>query len=287
MDKTTLDKNRGLVYNFLEINVTEGHMFFEENLTAELLGVFKITRGRSEQSSFDDRVYDCIGIRISGEAVFKCNGKAYDVTSSDMIYLPNSAYYTQKTDGETVIAIHFINYTLEGSRTVQTFKFGEPEKFHELALEIYTAWNEKKRGYKHYCTSLFYKLMYLAALDDAENRLSASENLSGSVNDAVNYIHKNYKNPQLSVSSLADMLSVSQTYFRRLFRKSYNISPMQYIIKLRLEYASQLLLSRFYTVKEVSEKSGFTDPKYFSRVFKEKFGKTPKSYADEFNVFGW
>ena len=58
---------------------------------------------------------------------------------------------------------------------------------------------------------------------------------------------------------------------------------MQYVIKLRLEYASQLLLSKLYTVKEVSEKSGFTDAKYFSRIFKEKYDMTPKKYATKFD----
>ena len=95
----------------------------------------------------------------------------------------------------------------------------------------------------------------------------------------MNYIHKNYKKAEFSVSKLADMLSVSETYFRRIFKRIYHISPVQYVIKLRLEYASQLLLSKLYTVKEVSYKSGFTDVKYFSRVFKEKFNMTPKKYA--------
>ena len=75
------------------------------------------------------------------------------------------------------------------------------------------------------------------------------------------------------------MLSVSETYFRRIFKRIYHISPVQYVIKLRLEYASQLLISKLYTVKEVSYKSGFTDVKYFSRVFKAKFKMTPKKYA--------
>ncbi len=262
-------------------------MLLEQNLTAELLGIFKITRGKDSQKCFDERVYDCFGIRLSGEAEFKSGDKSYTVSASDMIYIPSNAHYSQKTDGETIIAIHFINYSAARKREIEVFTFNDPEKYHEIILEMYRAWNEKKSGYKHYCTSLFYRFIYLASEQKTDNRIFASENLNIAIDNAVNFIHKNYKSKQISVSELASMMSVSETYFRRLFKNIYHMSPSQYIINLRLEYASQLLLSRFYTVKEVAEKSGFTDAKYFSRIFKDKFGKTPRSYADNFSVSEW
>lgn len=86
---------------------------------------------------------------------------------------------------------------------------------------------------------------------------------------AVSYIHSHYRNEQMNVSELASMCAVSDTYFRKLFKEIHGVSPAQYIINLRLEYASQLLMSRLYTILEVSEKSGFNDVKYFSKLFKK------------------
>ena len=83
---------------------------------------------------------------------------------------------------------------------------------------------------------------------------------------------------QISVSSLARMCAVSETYFRKQFKKMYSQSPSQYIINLRLECASQLLGSGLYTVAETAEKSGFNDAKYFCRLFKKRYHYTPKEF---------
>ena len=61
------------------------------------------------------------------------------------------------------------------------------------------------------------------------------------------------------------------------------MSPIQYVIDLRIDFASHLLQSRLYTISEVATKSGFTDPKYFSRVFKARFGLTPKEYQQRYD----
>ena len=58
----------------------------------------------------------------------------------------------------------------------------------------------------------------------------------------------------------------------------YATSPNHYIIDLRLEYASQLLASGLYTVGEVGAKCGIPDTKYFSKLFKKRFGATPRDY---------
>ena len=79
-------------------------------------------------------------------------------------------------------------------------------------------------------------------------------------------------------SELARMCGVSQVYFRKLFKLRYGTSPKQYINALRLETAAQLLQSQLYSVSEVSEKSGFTDPKYFTKLFTKRFDCGTKRY---------
>ena len=74
------------------------------------------------------------------------------------------------------------------------------------------------------------------------------------------------------------MISISEVYFRKIFKKIYKVSPNKYINNLRLEYASQLLQSGLYRIYEISELSGFTDVKYFAKCFKEKYGISPLAY---------
>lgn len=74
------------------------------------------------------------------------------------------------------------------------------------------------------------------------------------------------------------MCFVSETYFRKLFKKLYSVSPKQYIINLKLETAAQLLQSQLYSVNEACDKSGFADPKYFTRLFKSRYGCSHKEF---------
>ena len=256
-------------------------MFFNDNeLVLDLLGVFKITRNKFNHESFDGRAHDSLGFRLSGNGSFRYNKKEYPVTTSDIIYLPHNIHYSQSTEGETIISINFINYSSKEKNTLQILHLDNPDWYKDTICRMYKIWNEKEPGYKHLCTSLLYELLYMTNKQLKETNLV---NNSGTImSSAVEYIHKNYRNSDLSIAALAKRYSVSEAYFRRLFNKTYLTSPMQYITNLRLEYASQLLLSKFYTVKEVSEKSGFNDEKYFSRIFKKTFGSSPRAYVNTF-----
>lgn len=257
-------------------------MFFDENeLVLDLLGVFKITRNKFNHESFDGRTHDSLGFRLSGNASFRYNKKEYTVTTSDVIYLPHNIHYSQYTEGETIISINFINYSSRAKNTLQVLHLENPDWYRNTICRMYKIWNEKEVGYKNLCTSMLYELLYMTNKQLSETSLP-SNNVGTIMNSAVEYIHKNYRNSEFSIAELAKRYSVSEAYFRRLFHKTYLTSPMQYITNLRLEYASQLLLSKFYTVKEVAEKSGFNDVKYFSRIFKKGFGSSPRTYVNTF-----
>ncbi len=252
-------------------------MFFaEENNVLELLGVFMIDRSRYYNKDPGKRIYDSLSIRLSGSCDFMYKKRNYTITPQGLLYISQNADYSQMTKGETIIAIHFLNYSTAGKNDFEYLQLDHPEKFSDIILRMYNIWNEKSPGYKNLCTSMLYHIIYMA---NRQTNLNApSANLNTTINDAVEFIHKHYKSGHISVAELARLSSVSETYFRRLFKRIYLVSPSQYIINLKLEYASQLLSSKLYSVSEVSERSGFNDVKYFSRLFKRKYGQTPGKY---------
>ena len=89
------------------------------------------------------------------------------------------------------------------------------------------------------------------------------------------YIHENFTDQSLTVEKLANYTNISETYFRKLFLSNYGTTPLDYINKLRLNYAIELLSSGYYTVNEVSEKCGFSTPYYFSAFIKKQTNKSP------------
>lgn len=82
----------------------------------------------------------------------------------------------------------------------------------------------------------------------------------------------------ITVTRLAAMLEQSDRNFSRRFREATGESPMAYVLRLRLEYARELLRDTNLTVAEVGEASGFHNNAYFGRVFREKLSLSPGEY---------
>lgn len=106
-------------------------------------------------------------------------------------------------------------------------------------------------------------------LIDAEN---------SKLHEAIEYIHDNFTNPTLTVDYLAHMCGMSDTYFRRLFVKNFQVTPLKYINVLRSNYAKELLSSGYYTVSQVSDKCGFNNVQYFSLFIKKETGLSPSRF---------
>lgn len=54
-----------------------------------------------------------------------------------------------------------------------------------------------------------------------------------------------------------------------------NVSPLKYLNDLKINYAIGLLKTGYYTIEEIADLSGFNDPKYFSTLYKKRFGVPP------------
>lgn len=97
------------------------------------------------------------------------------------------------------------------------------------------------------------------------------------VEQAMHYMQYHYAD-HLTIEGLAAMLYMNPTYLCRLFKKKIEMTPMQYLIELRLECAKKLLVTTEMSVGEISEYIGITDSKYFSKLFKKKENSTPSEY---------
>ena len=79
---------------------------------------------------------------------------------------------------------------------------------------------------------------------------------------------------------MADISCLTESHLVKAFRKELGVTPLQYIIKKRIQHAQTLLLGTEMTVSEVSQSAGFTDSSYFVRLFKRHIGYTPQQYRD-------
>lgn len=128
-----------------------------------------------------------------------------------------------------------------------------------------------------YEVAIPYKLVHLMVLFSRARRRDISNRKSGPLTNALLYINNNYTK-DISTEELANMEYISCTHFRRLFKEKTGMTPTQYIVLTRLKYAEQLLLETDMNIKQIADHVGFSSPLYFSRVFSNHFGVSPKDY---------
>lgn len=86
---------------------------------------------------------------------------------------------------------------------------------------------------------------------------------------------------EVNIDKIAEELCVSKNYFIRLFKKEMGVTPVNFIIRRKIEKAQLLLIAGDQPVKQIAYFVGFEDFSYFSRVFKKITGLTPNGYRKE------
>lgn len=92
-------------------------------------------------------------------------------------------------------------------------------------------------------------------------------------------IKENIGETDLSVEFLAEKTALSRVQLFRKFKAITGCTPSEYIKAVRLQHAADILQSGKQSIADVAYMVGFSDPKYFSNCFSEKFGMTPSQYA--------
>lgn len=98
-----------------------------------------------------------------------------------------------------------------------------------------------------------------------------------SISPAFEFIRYNLSNP-ISTTDMADSVHMSRSYFSRVFSKVTGQSPHDYLIKLRLEMAKQLLATTDMTIKEISGAVGYNSELGFISAFTKNVGTSPGRY---------
>lgn len=92
------------------------------------------------------------------------------------------------------------------------------------------------------------------------------------------YIDHQFIQEDLKICKIAEELNVSSNYLITQFRKEMNMTPLNYLRKVRMENASSLLLSTEYSIQEISVMVGIMDANYFVKLFKKEYGETPSEF---------
>jgi len=121
---------------------------------------------------------------------------------------------------------------------------------------------------------------YTAYLQRSKDRNQAPPALAGQLRELIqDHVDTNLT---LRLTEVADALQVNPTYLSREFaRYSDDLSFGEYIRKLRIDKALQLLDAATYSLGEIAYLTGFSDQSHFTRIFKQHTGQSPSAYRKQ------
>lgn len=100
------------------------------------------------------------------------------------------------------------------------------------------------------------------------------------IDKAKTFVVNNLSNVEYGVDELSSDLCMSRNNLYRKLRAIIEKSPTDFIRDIRLEHAAMLLTTSNYSVNEISDLTGFSYPSYFTKCFKDKYGKSPKEFRN-------
>lgn len=94
-------------------------------------------------------------------------------------------------------------------------------------------------------------------------------------------MEQNIDNSDLTVDELVSKIGIGRSVFFKKLKSLTGLAPIEFIREVRVKRAAQLIESGEYTISQVTYMVGCNDPRYFSRIFKQRFGVTPSEYRDK------
>jgi DNA-binding response OmpR family regulator/two-component sensor histidine kinase len=164
--------------------------------------------------------------------------------------------------------------------TIKGFEIGADayitKPFNEALLltHIKNLIETRKKIKDAYCPSSFFQNIF-STKDAADQEF---------IKKCLDIIYENAESETFGLDDLADKMIMSRSSLYRKIKDICNIRPVDFIKKARLNYSAKLLLSRNLHINEIAWRSGFSDPKYFSKCFLQEFGCYPRKYSEEFKL---
>ena len=238
-----------------------------------IIGVFSV-RGKAENVTERGRTHTSLSLRIRGNSTFNTSEKKLFAGDGSIVYIPAGIDYRRETSSnEQLLVIHLKTYC-ESENEIRVFDgCADTRQIFETLLR---EWENGGKESLNRCMSLLYSIF--DSVQKSHDLPTSSP--PNAIDAGVRMLENHFRAPDITVSDMAKKCHISETYFRKLYKQYFGITPMQALLEKRFKYAESLLLSGYYTVKEVADMSGFSDVKYFRTAFRKHIGATPTQFKN-------
>jgi AraC-like DNA-binding protein len=221
---------------------------------------------------------------IQGNAHYRINGTDYHAAAGDLLCLPPGSMRQACTFPDKLMHCFSVDFWLcdlirktEGGGITQLpfpvlSHIGVKKDLLLLFHNLAEAWLDRQQGHVLKTNGLF--LLILHRLFELNIHNIDSTSVDFRINKIKRYIEQHFEE-DLPVKKLAAMIKLNDVYFDSLFKQETGVSLHQYLIKVRIRNAENMLRSGEYKVSEAAELCGYSDVLHFSKQFKAVLGFPP------------
>lgn len=268
-----------------------------EDLNPTFLYACQISRQEPEQPHSHDFIE--IAIMLSGEGSFVLDGKCFPVKKGDvLLFNPGVVHQSALVSSRAPLEEFYVAFTDIHIRDMEPNRIHFPE--HEGILHpgekafvslsrLCTAIRTESASFqpgryfmlRAYVTQMILHLYreQVTAPRDAERGCEfESTNRKYVVEQIVDYLDS-YYNEKISLDQIARNMYLSPSYISKLFKTETGDTPINHLIRVRMEKARRLLeQERDISVQDIAQQVGYDDAYHFSKLFKKHFGESPSYY---------
>lgn len=154
-----------------------------------------------------------------------------------------------------------------------------PNPLEEIFIRLEDAYERRDVASKIIQKAILYELFYKIIKLQLSLEVTGKNEIK--IAEAVGYINRNIAR-KISLLELCEITNYSEPHLRRLFYEKFSLSPLNYIMKIRIEKAKEIIAIEDLPVSAVASLCGFDNPSYFIKQFKKQVGVTPKEYKAKF-----
>jgi AraC family transcriptional regulator of arabinose operon len=209
-----------------------------------------------------------------------------------VLLLPAGVAHHYQADREQPWSIYWLHFDgLQAQQLIEELGF-EPEQVMAsigqqplLASDFNRLLSLRQSGYQqsvfNYAAAITRQILYFLVLQIRSNNTLIRHNFNL---DALRSLMLENIDGDLDLNTLAASAQLSRHHFSVKYKKMTGISPVKHFIHLKMERACYLLDTSNHSAKQVSAQLGYSDPLYFSRLFKKVIGVSPTDYRKRLRV---
>lgn len=260
---------------------------FNSNINLLMGGSFCGGSGWNKASTEVDNCFKLYYMR-KGEALLQGKLNNFLLQEGNLYFINGYSILSQKCELKMVVdwahflpASVYLNQILRMSKCVIPLDYSRFESFAELFKRLDRFFLQQMDDFQDQVTQLelhsLLQLVIAQTLTKLDKKLFENDEVFNRMHPSLDFITSNYTQ-NISLKELADLSCLSPNYFHRLFSKTFNISPLNYIRQMRMEEAVRQLVYTNNPIKEIAFNVGYDDEAYFSRIFSQTYKISPGRY---------